>query len=223
MTISRTACLLALLLAALPAWATKPFTADYEASWKGLQANARMTLSPDGDARWRYELDIGNQLGNARQTTVFEEHGGQWRLLSGDDVTQLLVRRSQKTATYDWASHEARWSGDVKDDRRGPVKLRDGDVDAMLLNLALVRDLAAGKPLDYRVVENGVARRQSWEVLGEDTVTIAGKSHAATKLGRSSDGKDVFVWVVEGMPVPARILQREGGKDAQDLVLKSLR
>ena len=221
MTITRTASLLTLLLAALPAWAVEPFTAEYEASWKGVQAEARMTLSPAGDNRWRYELDIANQLGSARQATVFEDHDGTWRLLSGDDVTQLLVRKSQKTATYDWGSNEVRWSGDVKADRRGPVELRDGDVDAMLLNLAIVRDVAAGRPLDYRVVENGVARRQSWKILGKDTVTIAGKPHAATRVGRSSDDKEVLVWVVKGLPVPARILQRRDGKDEQDLVLKS--
>src|SRR5690606_41115430 len=74
MTITRTASLLALLLAALPAWAVEPFTAEYEASWKGVQADARMTLSPAGDNRWRYELNIANQLGSARQATVFEDH-----------------------------------------------------------------------------------------------------------------------------------------------------
>lgn len=219
----RVALLSAVALAALPAWAVTPFTADYEASWKGLQADARITLAPAGGNRWSYELNISNKLGSARQTTVFEDHGGSLRPISGHDVTSLLVKKSQKHATYDWAKGEARWSGDVKADRAGPVKLQDGDLDAMLLNLALVRDVAAGRAMNYRVVDNGVVRPQAWKILGKETITVGGKPQTATKVGRSSEGKDVLVWVVPGLPVPARILQREDGRDAQDLVLKSVR
>ena len=31
----------------------------------------------------------------------------------------------------------ATWTGDVKPDRAGPVKLQAGDLDAMLINLAI--------------------------------------------------------------------------------------
>ena len=219
----RIASTLTLLLAASQAWAVKPFVADYEASWKGVQANAQISLNRSGDNRWNYELSVSNQLGSSRQTTVFEEHGAGFRPLSGVDATQVLFKRSQKNATYDWAQREARWSGDVKDDRAGPVKLVEGDLDAMLLNLAIVRDVAAGKPLTYRLVDNGVARAQTWQNLGKDTVTVGGKPRTATKVSRSSDNKQVIVWVVDGLPVPARILQRKDGSDELDLVLKSVR
>ena len=219
----RIASALTLLLAASQAWAVKPFVADYEASWKGVQANAQISLNRSGDNRWNYELSVSNQLGSSRQTTVFEEHGAGFRPLSGVDATQVLFKRSQKNATYDWASGEARWSGDVKPDRVGPVKLREGDMDAMLLNLAIVRDVAAGKPLNYRLVENGTARAQSYRELGKETITYAGQARTATKVSRSSDDKQVIVWIVDGLPVPARILQTRGGSDELDLVLKSVR
>ncbi|MFT4178627.1 MAG: DUF3108 domain-containing protein [Thermomonas sp.] len=220
----RATTLLALLLAALPAWAVKPFTADYQANVKGMiQANAQMSLSPAGDGRWNYVLSVNSPIASARQSTTFEERGDAWRPLSGSDSTQVPMKRSQKNAIYDWNKGEARWSGDVKPDRAGPVKLQEGDLDAMLLNLALVRDVAAGKPLKYRMVDNGTVSIQTYQNLGTETVIIAGKPRQATKVSRSTDDKQVIAWIVDGLPVPARILQRKGGKDDLELTLKSVR
>lgn len=219
----RTTTLLACLFAAVPAWAVDPFNADYTANWKGVAADAQIVLSSAGAHRWNYTLSISNQLGSARQTTVFEERGGVWRPLSGNDSTQMLFKKSQKNANYDWAKGEARWSGDVKPDRMGPVKIQEGDLDAMLLNIAIVRDMGAGKPLNYRVVDNGVVRQQAYQNLGKDTVLVAGKPRNATKISRTSENKQVIVWVVDGLPVPARILQKKDGMDELDLVLKAVR
>ncbi len=219
----RIASTLALLLATTQAWAVKPFVADYEASWKGVQANAQISLNRGNDNRWNYELSVSNQLGSSRQTTVFEEHGGSFRPLSGVDATQVLFKRSQKNATYNWAQREAVWSGDVKADRAGPVKLQEGDLDGMLLNLAIVRDVAAGKPLNYRLVDNGAVSLQNYRNLGKDNVVVAGKTLPATKVMRSSEDKQVIVWIVDGLPTPARILQRKGGRDELELTLKSVR
>lgn len=219
--LSATALLLACV--ASPAWAIKPFVADYQATVKGaIQANAQMKLSSAGDDRWSYELSVNSPIASARQITVFEDLDGAWRPLSGSDSTQMLFKKSQKNATYDWASGEASWTGNVKPDRMGPVKLQTGDVDAMLLNLAIVRDVIAGKPLSYRLVDNGVARQQVYQNLGKESITVEGKQTTATKVSRSSDSKLVTVWVVEGLPVPARILQQDDGKDSLDLVLKSV-
>lgn len=215
----------ALLLAciATPAWAVKPFVADYQATVKGaIQADAQMKLTSAGPDRWSYELSVNSPIASARQTTVFEDRSGTWRPLTGSDSTQMLFKKSQKNANYDWASGEASWTGNVKPDRMGPVKLQAGDVDGMMLNLAIVRDVIAGKPLNYRLVDNGVARQQVYKNLGQESITVAGKQATATKVSRSSDNKLVTVWVVDGYPVPARILQQDDGKDSLDLVLKSV-
>ena len=224
MKLLRTSALLALALAVAPAWAAKPFVAEYRARvMGGVSADARMSLTSNGGDRWTYALDIDSPVATLRQATVFEERNGAWRPLSGQDSSQFLMKKSQKIATYDWGKGEARWSGDVKADRMGPVRLQEGDLDAMLLNLALVRDVGAGQPLKYRMVDNGVVRAQAYQTLGKETVTIAGKPREATKVSRTSENKQVIVWVVEGLPVPARILQKKDGKDELDLVLKSVR
>ena len=58
--------LLALCLLAAPAWALKPFTADYTAHYMGMQASGRMTLAPEGGNRWRYTLSVRNAQAGTR-------------------------------------------------------------------------------------------------------------------------------------------------------------
>jgi len=201
----------------------KPFTADYQANYLGVQGVGRMVLAQAGGNRWRYSLDIGGSMANLNQTTVFEDSNGQWRPISNSDTSALLVKRKQKNATYDWSRGEARWTGDVKPDRAGPVKLQSGDLDAMLINLAIARDVAAGKPLRYRMVDDGRVKQLSYQVAGKESITIGGKARQATKVTRTDGDKQEFVWVVDGMPAPVRILRRKDGQDEMDLRLTALR
>lgn len=213
----------ALAVISTSALAMKPFTADYQANYMGMEANGRMTLVAAGDNRWRYNLSISNALADLSQTTVFEEHGGQWRPLSGTDSTKVLIKKTNKVADYNWSSGMASWSGDMKPDRKGPIKLQAGDMDALLINLALVRDVAAGKPLNYRMVEGGRVKQMRYTVAGKESIDIGGKPQQATKVVSSNGDRQTIAWVVEGLPVPARILQRENGEDSIDLRVRSVR
>ena len=213
----------ALAVISTSALAMKPFTADYQANYMGMEANGRMTLVAAGDNRWRYNLSISNALANLSQSTVFEEHGGQWRPLSGTDSTKVLIKKTNKVADYNWSSGMASWSGDMKPDRKGPIKLQAGDMDALLINLALVRDVAAGKPLNYRMVEGGRVKQMRYTVAGKESIDIGGKPQQATKVVSSNGDRQTIAWVVEGLPVPARILQRENGEDSIDLRVRSVR
>ena len=155
-------------------------------------------------------------LADLVQTTTFDEDGGVLRPLSGSDSNKLLIKKSNKRATYDWSRGVATWSGDVKPDRQGPVKLQRGDLDALLVNLAIARDATSGKPMRYRLVENGKARDLSYAVAGKEAVTVGGKSQQATKVVSTSGDKKTTLWVVPGVPVPVRILQADGN-DSIDL------
>ena len=215
--------LLAAAFAAPAADRLKPFTATYDASYMGMHTTGTMTLAESAGGRWTYSFRIDSPVASLEQTTVFLDEDGTWKPLSNSDSSTFLIKKNHKRATYDWAAGEARWSGDVKDDRRGPVALKRGDLDAMLLNLAIARDVAAGKPLEYRLVDDGKARRMRYRVAGTDTVSIGGKSHEATRVVRKDGDKEQVIWVVEGLPVPTRILQRKGGNDEMDLTLRSIR
>jgi len=199
----------------------KPFDADYVANYEGMEGAARMTLS-QSDGKWVYVLRVTNSLATLSQSTTFDEKDGQWRPLSGTDSSAVFIKHKDKRAHYDWDKGVATYSGDVKPDRTGPVKLQAGDLDAMLVNLALTRDVHAGKPLRYRMVDDGRVKQLNYQVTGTEAITIGGRSQQATRITRTDGDKQEVLWVVDGLPVPARILRRKGGEDEMDLRLKSL-
>ncbi|WP_407352410.1 DUF3108 domain-containing protein [Luteimonas sp. R10] len=220
----------ALGLASTACWALEPFSADYRANYMGMQGDGKMTLASAGEGRWKYSLEVTGMGARLSQSTTFEENGGQWRPLSSTDsqggetgLAAMLVKKRNIEATYDWSKGEARWRGDIDPEKAGPVKLRPGDMDGMLMNLALVRDVAAGKPLDYRLVEDGRARPQKFRVDGKETIDVAGRSQEATRVIREDGSRKITAWVVEGLPVPARILQQRNGRDHIDLQLQAIR
>jgi len=212
-----------LALASLPAFALQPFTADYQANYMGMQATGTMTLAAAGNDQWKYTLQIQNQLANLTQSTTFDERNGQLRPLSGNDSSLLLVKKRNVQAKYDWNANQATWSGDVKPERRGPVKLQAGDMDALLINLAIARDLHAGKPLTYRMVDEGRVKPMTYTVIGKENITVNGKQQQATKVSRTDGNKELIAWIVPDLPVPARLLQKENGQDSLDLTIRSLR
>lgn len=213
---------LGLALTASPAMAIEPFKADYHASYMGMQADGTMTLAALDNNRWLYTLTIQNQLANLSQSTVFDEHAGQLRPLSSNDKSSLIAKKRNVDATYNWNTSQATWSGDIKPERRGPIQLQPGDMDALLINLAITRDLAAGKPLTYRMVDEGRIKPMSYQVIGKETITINGKQQQATKVSRTDGDKELIAWIVPNLPTPARLLQKEKGQDALDLTIKSV-
>lgn len=205
-----------LLSASLSAHAAlKPFSATYQATYMGMDAVGKMSLVSQGGSQWKYSMSIAAKVGSAKQSTTFEDVGGAWRPLNGQDSTNVLFRSDLRNANYDWGKREATWSGKVKPDRRGPIALQSGDVDAMLMNLAIVRDVEAGKPLHYRLVDNGKAKAVSFTITGKETLSIAGKQVQATKV----TGEDLVLWVASGYPVPVRIHKNQ---DNIDLKLQSI-
>ncbi|KRA51712.1 DUF3108 domain-containing protein [Pseudoxanthomonas sp. Root630] len=209
--------------AAAPALAVEAFTANYNASALGMSGEGQMVVAPQPGNRWQYTLTVRNQAVDLSQKTVFDEQDGRMRPLNSSDSSRLLIKKKNVNTVYDWSKAQATWTGDIKPDRAGPVKLQAGDMDALLVNLAIVRDVVAGKPLTYRMVENGRAKAMTYQVAGKERITLGGKAQDATKVIRTDGDKQTIVWVVADAPVPARILQRENGQDTIDLTLKSWR
>lgn len=219
-----------LAVAALPALALEPFSATYQANYMGLRAQANMQLAQESGNRWKYGLEVSGAGARLEQNTVFEADGEQWRPVSSSDsqrgesgIAAMLMKNRELNTTYDWNSGEARFSGDVRDGQSGPVTLQAGDLDGMLMNLVLVRDVQAGKsPLRYRLVEDGRAKRQVFERQGTEQVTVGGQTMEATKVVRTDGRRQIVAWIVDDLPVPARLLQRRDGKDHIDMRLQSV-
>lgn len=213
----------ALAFTSLPAMALQPFTAEYQASYMGVKALGKMTLSEVAGNKWEYKLEVSNAMASLSQKTTFDESGGKLRPLSSNDRSMLLVKKRNVDATYDWTKKQATWRGDIKPDRAGPVALKTGDMDALLINLAIARDFANGKPLTYRMVDEGRIKSLTYKNIGKEQVTVAGKTYDATKVSRVDGKKEQIAWVVKELPVPVRLLQREDGNDALDLTISSFK
>ena len=217
----------ALLASALPARAVEAFRATYDVYRSGRALGvATLQVVPDA-GRWRIDLVMDGKglIGlaglNAQQSTVFDEVNGTFRPLAQSTVRKVLFTRKQTTGVYDWSARRATWTGDLKDSRKAPVALEPGDLSALLVDLALIRDARPGAVLEYRVVDNGRARPQRWQVgtVAED-VTIGELPFSAYRVDRVQTGGDqTSIWVAEGGPTPVRILQRENGEDTYDLRL----
>jgi hypothetical protein len=218
-----------LALASLPALALEPFVATYQAYNEGkLAGAAKMQVVQTEGARWRIDLGIRGTRGFARlaglnieQSTVFDSRDEEYRPLSQATVKHAVFTGKKISGVYDWQARSARWQGDVKKTRAAAIPLQDGDMSALLVNLAVIRDAQPGKALSYRVVDNGRARDYQYAVAAQtEIVNVDDLSYDAMRVARTNGGNDETIfWVANGVPTPVRILQREDGQDTLDLRL----
>jgi hypothetical protein len=207
--------------------ALEPFVATYRVFNKGRQlGDATMQLVRLDDARWRIDLGMkGSGLMRMtglkmQQSTLFDSDGHDYRPLSQSTVRRMLLSNKRSTGVYDWNARSAHWTGDVKQSRRGPIALQDGDLSGVLIDLALIRDATPGKTLHYRFVEGGRARDHTYVVAPETvSIEVDGLSYDAMRVSREDGKNQTVVWVASGVPTPIRILQREDGDDGTDLRL----
>ena len=62
----------------------------------------------------------------------------------------------------------------------------------------------------------------NYSVAGKEQIEIGGEPRQATKVKTSSGDKEIVAWVVEGLPVPARIVEKRNGEQTIELRVKSL-
>ncbi len=207
----------------------EPFIAQYQVFKDGrVLGDAVMQVVRNDQRRWRVDLNIRGTEGlvglagiAAQQSTVFDMAAGRYRPLAQSTVRKTVFTKKQTVGVYDWRSLQARWTGDVKETRRAPVPLQAGDLSGLLINLAVIRDARPGKSMQYRFVDDGRVRDHRYEVAAQlEDVKVAGLDYSAMKVARAQGGnEETVIWVVEGVPTPVRILQREDGEDKYDLRL----
>jgi len=214
------------------AWTLEPFTATYEAWYKGKRAgDATLQVVHQEGNQWRMDLEIRGERGvasllrlNIQQSTVFDVSGAnqdQFRPLSQSTVQKAIFADKRQTGRYDWNTNTAQWEGKVDKDRRAPVPLQPGDLSSLLLDLAIMRDARPGATLEYRVVDNGRARQYQYTVGAQTEIVQVGEmSYDAMRVQRSNGGnREQIFWVANGVPTPVRMLQRNDGEDDIDLRL----
>ena len=207
-----------------------PFTGTYQAFYKGkLAGDATLALSRTGNNHWQVSLEVRGKRGfagvlglNLLQTTEFEEHNGQFRPLSQLTERRGLFLGKKVRGSYDWAKGTAQWQGDIERKRRAPVALQPGDLSALLINLAIMRDATPGAQMQYRYADVGRLRLHQYQADPATAVTeVSELSYDALRVQRSNSrpGDALTLWLANGVPTPIRISQREDGEDTIDLQL----
>lgn len=209
----------------------EPFIAQYKV-YKGDSelGDATLQLVRQPGNRWRVDLLMrGGGLFriagvHADQSTVFDTSasGQTYRPLTQATIRRLAFTQRKTIGVYDWRSRTARWTGDVKESRSRPVALQPGDMSGLLINLAVIRDAAPGKALQYRFVDDGRVRDHRYVVASDVESMGAGDMRFDTlrvSRTRNTGGDETLLWVANGVPTPIRILQRENGQDTYDLRL----
>jgi hypothetical protein len=215
-------------MSTLPVPPLQPFSATYQVFHDGHElGQATLQLTHVDGARWRIDLGMqGRGLArltglNLQQSTLFDTDGHAYRPLAQSTVKRAFFSSRKTVGVYDWTRGTATWTGDVKPGHAGPVALRDGDMSGLLIDLAVIRDAAPGRVLDYRFVDDGRVRDHHWIVAPQTETMAAGDlAYDAMRANRLQDGgDDTLIWVAAGVPTPIRILQREDGADSTDLRL----
>jgi hypothetical protein len=204
----------------LPASAQQSTTASYSVSYNNMTASGTFRVQPAGKGQWNASMRISNLLASIEEVTIFDVSGGRLRPLGSSRHTRYPLGRKAITSKFDWGNRRVSWRGDVKPTQTGPLALATGDLEPLLVNLALVADAVRGKSPTYRVANKGKIRTQRYTNLGKTSLQVGGKQRDAIRMFNQNGQTRTVVWVVPGLALPARILQTEPGGDTIDLRMK---
>lgn len=223
---------LAILLSLLPppARALAPFEAIYDVRNGGSTiGEARMVLSRSGTDGFLYESTTRatGLLALFLKGDIVES--SRWRdLPSGPRPDTYLYRREGRpergqSLQFDWQN------GVVAGTQGGqPVRttLPAGTLDRLLVQLALMRDLASGRErLEYRVADGAQIKTYVFNVVGtEDVETPAGR-YRTVKAVRLKDGDGspaaYTFWCAPDLGyLPVRVDKGNGDEDGLKLHLR---
>jgi len=186
----RRALLLALTLLALPAVQAadlQPFSASYTADWKQLpmSGSAERSLSKNDNGTWTLSFKASMMIASLTEESTLRLDKDTLLPQSYTFERGGLGKAKKINLDFDWSSKMVTGS-----DRGDPVKvpLNRGMLDKSTYQLALQRDVAAGKKsMSYQVVEGTDTDTYDFRVLGAEKVSTKAGSVDAIKVERVRD------------------------------------
>ncbi|KIH82294.1 DUF3108 domain-containing protein [Pseudomonas batumici] len=186
----RRALLFALTLLALPAVQAadlQPFSASYTADWKQLpmSGSAERSLSKNDNGTWTLSFKASMMIASLTEESTIRLDKDTLLPQSYTFERGGLGKAKKINLDFDWSSKMVTGS-----DRGDPVKvpLNSGMLDKSTYQLALQRDVAAGKKsMSYQVVEGTDTDTYDFRVLGSEKVSTKAGSVDAIKVERVRD------------------------------------
>ena len=229
------AALLSPAVAPLAAQDLAPFSARYEVLIEGKsQGSSELTFVQTAPQRWRLSLEANSTAGMARlaglrsrQHSDFAEADGQLRLLRSEVRNGTRLGTREVVTEFDWARRQARFSGDVDRDRRGPLPLTASAATRESLNLLLALSASAARPgqmLRFDLLDRGRERASEWTVLAAEAVSVPAGRFDATVVRERRGDRDTTAWFSPDLPpLPLRVLRTIDGEARYELRLQSWR
>lgn len=186
----RRALLLALSLLAIPAVQAadlQPFTASYTADWKQLpmSGSAERSLTKNGDGTWTLNFKASMMIASLTETSVILFEKDTLQPKSYTFERGGLGRAKKINLDFDQATKKV-----TGFENKDPVNvaLQSGMLDKSTYQLALQRDVAAGKKsMSYNVVEGTDVDTYDFRVIGPEKVQTKAGSIDAIKVERVRD------------------------------------
>jgi hypothetical protein len=186
----RRALLLALALFTLPvvhAADLKPFSADYTADWKQLpmSGTAARSLTANADGTWTLAFNASMMIANLSESSIVTLDKDTLLPKAYHFERGGLGKAKKTDLDFDWATKTV-----TGEDRGDAVKvaLNAGMLDKSTYQLALQRDVAAGKKaMSYQVVDGNDVDTYDFRVLGTEKVATQVGQVDAVKVERVRD------------------------------------
>ena len=209
------------------AYTPEPFTAEYEASYSGLVANARRQLVTDGTNRFAMssvlELKLfGNTVTSISENSLLEQTGSEADLRPlAYDFVQTGIGSRNRQVTFHWDQAIAVTS---EDDRQASLTLPGLVTDNLSAFLEIRRQLHEGREqIVFDSIEKGELKTVQFNVLGEEVIKTPAGSLSAVRLEKVREpGSDrhTHLWLAPALDyLLVRLVQDEpdAGKIRLDL------
>ncbi|MGB1011387.1 MAG: DUF3108 domain-containing protein [Thiolinea sp.] len=206
--------------------APQPFQASYSVIKSGIslgEMNANLVYS-------------GNQYTYLKQTKA----SGLAALLSGDKLTERSNGRKngEHLSAANYLHHHKNKRKDrrdqfnfatptqVKGNYKGAaysLNVPNGTIDPALLELRIMDDMAANRPLRYRITEKGKFKEYHFRKLGQETLQLPAGEYECDKIHmvRDNGNRVTTIWLAKQLNyVPVKIRHNEKG-DIIETQLKS--
>ncbi|TPG73567.1 DUF3108 domain-containing protein [Pseudomonas arsenicoxydans] len=186
----RRALLFACALFALPlaqASELQPFSASYTADWKQLpmSGTAERSLTQQSNGVWKLSFKASMMIASLTEESTLTLDKGTLLPQSYNFERSGLGKAKKSNLDFDWTTKMVTGT-----DRGDPVKvpLNTGMVDKSTYQLALQRDVAAGKKsMSYQVVDGNDVDTYDFRVLASEKVETKAGNIDAIKVERVRD------------------------------------
>ncbi|MFQ6004943.1 MAG: DUF3108 domain-containing protein [Woeseia sp.] len=216
-------------LVSAQALALTPFTAVYDAKFRGLKASNQLTLSAADDSGRIEYRSVSKARGLARllksdpivEYTRFEEVDHKFRPI---EYHYLFNSRGSKRNARIIFNQDDSVANSVYKTQSVDLDIQSEHVDRLLEQLVFRADLAAGTVAEkYPYIDRNALREAAYEKLGTETVETKAGSFDTVKYRRQRVGsrRSAIIWFAPELEfLPVRIQHFEGDKSTGYAVLK---